>query len=420
MANTINGFRITSSNTRGGGSSGLVGAVFAFGIIFLIIGGAYVIFTIDNSIIGTPYNIISNVSPDVILQYSNGLILGFNSVSNNNVSRGSALVTALSYLQSNSEIYLRAETYNISTNEINLTAYNSISIYGAGKEKTNIIETNNSTASYYSYVLVPCNNCTLADLSINFTGEIPPSGYGGAALYVPKPYNAINFTIRNVNVYSNLIGGLISGTKFKINIYNLSMLAYEDGIDVEPGSTYFNSIINIFDSNIITPGRVYYSGQDSLFIYASVGASNIIYSNIINTNMIAHSNQPTLYAGPKSSVVLYGGNFTNTGNDGGILQQSSGVLFLNKTVKYSSISGTYNTFNGAYGTYNYQKYPETAPGNWLVSQKAYTSGVWQMWDEIQPFLPFVIIVCGIAIVVAAISFFKGEGNQNENQRNDFR
>ena len=121
-----------------------------------------------NFLVYNPANVLSFNSlqtvdkqqPDVIVQYSNGLLVGYNASTNTDNARGIALMEAAGNAVSGSSIYLKAETYNLEANYINMSS-GGFSLYGAGAYATKIYSTKTAVA-----IVVAGSNTVISSLGI--------------------------------------------------------------------------------------------------------------------------------------------------------------------------------------------------------------------------------------------------------------
>lgn len=336
---------------------------------------------------------LSVPQPDAILQYSNGLVIGYYATSNTNTGRGNALMQAVGNESCGANIYLPdvlPKTYFVDQAYIpnqfidlglmySCTQGNSISIYGAGKLKTELI-TNTIVSSFADGdALLTGNGTTVADLTINSIN----SSQGGSGLGIVYDYGASNIIIRNVEIYAPDVGINVGcfGSCNNINIYNDTIFGDHEGIRVDQN----NGIVNIYDSNIMVNGKFGYPSQQADVFGIRIGYqywsqipgaganTNFTQTNIVNTIVIATNgtqfNNGTSTFGYSNTVVdtqIYGGNFFASGTANSALYQGvkgtgAATLAANGLTTYNTHHGTISSLPGGYGSYSYDQTPLIPP-----------------------------------------------------------
>ena len=301
----------------------------------------------------------TSTQPDVLVQHSNGVLVGYNASANTNVSRGIALLNAISNSVTGDNIYLKTETYNVISNVIDLSSKNKVSLYGAGKYQT-IITSSYSNGPVF-IIIKPASNSITTDLSI--IGQLTSGFEGGWGN--DNNYNAI---LRNVYIkaYSD---GIYAPPRNTI-VENVTVLTNWDAYQAGNGN------VTIFDSSFITNGI----STDGRAIVANGGTTKIVNSLLVgNTIDIGGHGIGAFVAQVGGSIYLYGDTVSSyapsgTANDltnGGIEGGQAGYLAVNSTTVYNALrtTGSITSLGSApYGPYSYQKYPTTPPGNWIVYQ----------------------------------------------------
>jgi len=328
---------------------------------------------------------------DVVVQHSNGLLTGYKALANTNLSRGQALLNALSSqnLSSGDKIYLAAETYDVES-QLDLSGgglLSGVQLLGSGKYKTTIL-----SASAGPEVVWAGTNSVTSDLTLkSYTG---PSGtmllwgaYGSA-------YPITNAIIRNVYM-SGPSDGIYEADSFSSpqvftgNAFNITTNSGWDSVQIDA----FNGgdSFGIFDSNFISTA---FPAQNSGYAARGIVISDTM--TIVNT-LVTASNGIQANVGIKvigGTVTVYGGSVTTSGANALDLNNSSPFpLYINATLSYNSLktSGTINTIklgSTPYGAYSYPKGPQIpqnvanilvqVPSNTISFQQTLPTGTWSL------------------------------------------
>lgn len=317
----------------------------------------------SNTVLANP-----NPQPDVLVQYSNGLLVGYNATQNTNISRGMALIEADSNAVNGTTLYLTdvlPKSYNISANTVYLSgssfAGHNISMYGAGKRDTMIIGGALST-------VVLGTNSVLGDLDI-----YEESSYPAMPLSIDlPPVPVTNVIIRNIKINGtkNTVAFNIyldSAHALTANVYNATLLSnMENILDQTPTG----SNVLIFDSNMIeysytAAGN---SGQNAYGIHEATDGTLIVVNSSFNAqNGTAGGITTGLLDnfGTDNNVYIYNSVFFAASTNAMSLVYgiySGGTVYINPSTIYNSKFGTISNTLGAYGTYTYNPSPLPPPG----------------------------------------------------------
>jgi hypothetical protein len=324
------------------------------------------------------YNAIGSLvwssQPDVLVAYSNGIKVGYNATANTNFSRGTALEDAFTTanMATGESVYLKAEVYDLGTNQISLSGpnYNSftnVNLYGAGKYNT-IIKDEFNGFSVALAVITAGENSIVSDLSIKTALGLYnyPWGIGAST---PNTAYLGNDILRNVYIQADSDGIYLraaTGTPIYGNfiIENVTVKTLWD--------TYISSglpsSVFIFDSHFSTNGTsTLDTGQGRSIVLSTPGAANV-YS--INSSFVGYSLGLYQFG---SNALFYGGNIMTTNAVGNDIDIVSGHTYINATFSYNSVkvtgAGSISNTLGAYGSYSYQRYPMPVP---LASSASFT------------------------------------------------
>jgi hypothetical protein len=311
--------------------------------------------------------------PDVLVQYSNGVLVGYNATQNTNQSRGQALMNAVTNESANEIIYLGdtlPKSYNVSgldPNQVDLTCENanvgmvegtcSVSLHGAGKNRTMII-------GGQSVINPGLLNSQITDLDVYDT-----CGSGCVPIDAEFDPNIINLTIRNIKI--NGTSGIIaydmvfrSLNVITANVYNASLFSNQAGIEFGAAT---NSRLQVFDSVV----KVIPPASTAFGIEFSVGSGNII---IVNTTINTTSSGAGY--GFYTSGFIFNSIISTSGSPAYALYAhgGSGTIYITpSTVYVGGTSGTISNTLSSYGLYTYQRSPLAPPGNWVTVSNASTA-----------------------------------------------
>jgi hypothetical protein len=313
---------------------------------------------------------IASNQPDVLVQYSNGVLVGYNASANTDQARGVALLTAFksSNMASGESVYLKAETYNIISNGINMSGatgtLTNTNLYGAGKYKSLIISDSNGV-SPGNTVILPGTNSVTADLGIECYNENQYCFPWGT---IASGYTILNATMRNVYIIGTTDGifvqTLLSNNRpFSANVYNLTVNTQWDTVAFADTNAISN-YINIFDSSFNAVANPALTGGGAIARGLVVQGKTTVVNSSVTASGGSSQNQGIVLSASSSVANVFGGSVTSSGAAAVDLYASPGTINVNSTVKYSTTQGTVNTIalgTSPYGAYTYQKYPTTPP-----------------------------------------------------------
>lgn len=330
--------------------------------------------------------VVPNNYPDVVLQYANGDISTFYAPLNTDADRGNALLSALSSMQNGSQIYLKAENYDVGYSTIDLSNGGTLSgtqIHGAGKFLTTIYS---STTGYGATSLViPANNSVVSDLTlINYgTDKYAWGSYRGT----DNADAFSNATLRNVQLVASSGIMLEETGPSTANAYNITVIStgmtYSDQGAIHMETT--GSLLNVFDSNVVAVALNNKGTDGATGEIAYLGTIHSVNTRVSSTGGVSGWTWgvATVAGG---SILVYGGNVTAPFS----FVQEGSRLGANSTVHIvGGESGTIaNLGSAGYGPYSYQKSPLTPPnlqsGGSLTASIAAPGGtVINYGDELQ-------------------------------------
>ena len=334
------------------------------------------------------------VQPDVLVQYSNGLVVGYNATTATPQARGLLLKSVAANAVTGESIYLTSETYNMIANGIQLPINGNL--YGAGKFQTVI--TSNYPYSATQGIVNTGTNSIVADLGIIeqgwHLGSSFPTGNGYGVPITGGP-GGINGNVVIRNIYTNAQGDGIDNGYYvfgNLSIYNVTILSNFDGMNFE-GAGIGKTSISVFDSNIMVANAALVAqpgvGRGISFYGFQTGTNEI--ETVVNT-IISVGGGGTEDAGismfyePGNYVMttnVFGGKITTfnspVANDLYIFPvTSNAIYYVNSTLSYNSLrtTGTVNTValgSTPYGAYPYQRSPMTVPGGPWSSMATYNA-----------------------------------------------
>ena len=321
----------------------LVMSIVVIGIVLVIAIG---IGSVTNINIQSNYaNLVGHISvsqpdvliqPDVLVQHSNGGLVGYNATTNTNVARGMALLEAVSNAVSGDSIYLKAETYDIGANTIDLSIGDTgtVNLHGAGKTKT-IIETTSGTATTLTIGKV---NSEITDLTLDRGMN---SGY--LIGYPNFGSGASNVILQNLNLngYGDCIylGAVDGGTFYNITAnseYDTLVVAiYGSGtFNIFDGNFIANAVVGSINSEFSSPYGVAFNPSGSFAYVINYASSNIVIVNTATNSVVGSINSG--FSSPIGVAFNPSGSFAYVTNVG-----SSNVVIVNTAT--NSVVGSINS-----------------------------------------------------------------------------
>ncbi|MDE1865253.1 MAG: hypothetical protein KGH94_01275 [Candidatus Micrarchaeota archaeon] len=297
--------------------------------------------------------------PDVLVQYSNGLVIGYNASSISNTIRGNLLLGIAENVVSNENIYLKGEAYDFGGSGIDLSltgTVTNVNLYGGGQ--ATIIKSSQGLTS--GAIIHPSPNSITSDLQISGTANL---GTNQAPWGSYLQYAMPNAILRNVVItaHSDGIYYYDNSDPISANVFNVTVNSNWDSATIagSPSGT-----LNIFDSRL-------YSNGAGTFLHAHgiITTSNSIV-NAVNDIIIASNGITDTYGiavdGSSDIVNAYGGSISSSSSSGTVYdlydQGLGGVLAVNTITSWTTNSGTITSLGSAgFGAYSYQRYPVSPP-----------------------------------------------------------
>lgn len=335
---------------------------------------------------------------DVVMVSPANIMSIYNAQSNTDVSRGQALLNAVSNSVNGSSIYLNSKTYDLGNN--NVQEKTGTKLYGTGKYIT-IIKSNAVATNQYpstgSIIVASARNSITSDLSIvgTATNSLTPQ-IGWGSVLSPSSFVS-NSTLRNVFIYASGAGiyvGTGSGNPSSTsNSYIQNDTITTNGIAIRDWSfpLYVEDSTLISVENALayngfqtgpTPSWFYgpqtpypggYESSENGNNYASYLINTIITtSRLDNLSPNATAGYTPYTAGlfqegASAVFYLYGTNVITPANNGMSLNCGNGY-FINATSNYNVLqinggSACVNALAGTFGSYPYTHSPVTVDFN---------------------------------------------------------
>ena len=343
-----------------------------------------------------------NNQPDVIVQYSNGLLVGYNASTNTDNARGIALMEAAGNAVSGSSIYLKAETYNLEANYINMSS-GGFSLYGAGAYATKIYSTKTAVA-----IVVAGSNTVISSLGIYAINkgqfQYP---YGIRSTSAPL---AVNIIAENLYLFGES-DAVYFRSSANINFYNLTTNSLADSVSIEGSGTAGS--FNIIASHLFSFANSTIDSGNGARDVDDIGDATI---NVVNTTMYAANglNTNTGVSAEGGTVNIYGGRITTVGTAAVNLVNDGGAINVNSTVAWTTNSGTIGSLgNTPFGAYAYNLSPLTPPGNWIYSSALNVTALYNQSSSStnSGFSEIAIAILALMLLTAVIFVAKAAAEQ---------